>query len=284
MHQLRIARSATMLRRFWFLPLGATCLVVLTLAGCGRGPGSVTGGGGGNVTDNSQTRAQADFVASATMGDAPFAVTFTDRSVNATSLSWDFGDGTTSTATNPTHVFTSLGRRTVTLTARGADGTTSVVTLPITTCLVIRPFLNLPAQGAFFPVHTNGDCEFGGHGPETWLDARLGTDTSGKKLILTIHMKARETQSDWTTAESTWEDVVWTSGSSYTVRDLSTVTTASVHVITTTKGYHDSAANDLGRFHWVGDTDGNDVCGTTQDDTHTYFILNPNYQVRIQPS
>ena len=45
------------------------------------------------------------------------SVTFTNSSSNATSYSWDFGDSTTSTEANPTHVFPEEGKYTVKLTA-----------------------------------------------------------------------------------------------------------------------------------------------------------------------
>ncbi len=45
-------------------------------------------------------------------------VTFLDSSLNATSISWDFGDGSpTTTQTNPTHTFPALGTYNVTLNA-----------------------------------------------------------------------------------------------------------------------------------------------------------------------
>jgi PKD repeat protein len=40
---------------------------------------------------------------------------------------WNFGDGTTSTEQNPTHIFTVLGTYTVTLTVTNAGGTDSEV-------------------------------------------------------------------------------------------------------------------------------------------------------------
>ena len=43
----------------------------------------------------------------------PFDRTFVDRSIGATTLTWDFGDGTTSTAQNPTHTFPATGSYTV---------------------------------------------------------------------------------------------------------------------------------------------------------------------------
>ncbi|MBQ9339106.1 MAG: PKD domain-containing protein [Paludibacteraceae bacterium] len=45
------------------------------------------------------------------------SVTFKNTSINATSYSWDFGDGQTSTANNPLHTYKSHGVFRVTLTA-----------------------------------------------------------------------------------------------------------------------------------------------------------------------
>ena len=42
-------------------------------------------------------------------GCVPLDVQFTNNSVNATQFFWDFGDGGTSTITNPSHVFTDTG-------------------------------------------------------------------------------------------------------------------------------------------------------------------------------
>ena len=44
-------------------------------------------------------------------------VTFTNFTQNATGYVWDFGDGTTSTATNPTHTYAQPGNYTIELTA-----------------------------------------------------------------------------------------------------------------------------------------------------------------------
>lgn len=50
-------------------------------------------------------------------------VAFTNTSTNATTYSWDFGDGETSTEQNPTHTYESYGKYTVKLTATGDGGT-----------------------------------------------------------------------------------------------------------------------------------------------------------------
>jgi len=63
--------------------------------------------------------ATAQFSATPTSGDAPLTVQFTDGSTAGTSpitgRLWDFGDGITSTETNPSHVYTTPGSYTVVL-------------------------------------------------------------------------------------------------------------------------------------------------------------------------
>jgi PKD repeat protein len=64
-----------------------------------------------------------NFHASVTSGSAPLTVNFTDSSqISWTSVLWDFGDGNTSTATNPSHNYTTPGFYTVSLTAQTAYG------------------------------------------------------------------------------------------------------------------------------------------------------------------
>ena len=57
----------------------------------------------------------------------PENVTFTNTSTNGTSYTWDFGDGTTSTATAPQHPYTGHGLYTVKLYASNACGVDSLV-------------------------------------------------------------------------------------------------------------------------------------------------------------
>ena len=49
-------------------------------------------------------------------------VTFTDKSENATSYKWDFGDGESAKTASPTHEYLAGGSYTVTLTVANADG------------------------------------------------------------------------------------------------------------------------------------------------------------------
>ena len=54
-------------------------------------------------------------------------ITFTNESQYATSYTWDFGDGTTSTATDPTHSYSAEGTYSVQLIATGAGGSDSIL-------------------------------------------------------------------------------------------------------------------------------------------------------------
>ena len=78
----------------------------------------------------------ANFIGSPTSGGAPLTVYFTDQSTGTPSAwSWTFGDGGTSTAKNPSHVYNSPGLYTVTLTASnacGSDGETKANYINVT--------------------------------------------------------------------------------------------------------------------------------------------------------
>ena len=76
---------------------------------------------------------RAEFAFSASTADAGEAIFFTSESTGAiTSLQWQFGDGTTSTRSAPSHSFANAGTYTVTLRTTGpggSDSTSAVVTI-----------------------------------------------------------------------------------------------------------------------------------------------------------
>jgi len=68
----------------------------------------------------------ASFTASATSGNAPFALNFTSTSTGViSSYQWSFGDGTTSSAGSPSHVYSAAGTYSVGLTVTGPGGTST---------------------------------------------------------------------------------------------------------------------------------------------------------------
>ncbi|MDO5838816.1 MAG: PKD domain-containing protein [Methanosarcina mazei] len=84
----------------------------------------------------------AAFSASPSSGKAPLAVKFTDESTGApTSRKWNFGDGTRSTAENPTHTYDKAGLYTVTLTVSNEKGSN---TLTKSSYIIVSNALNGP--------------------------------------------------------------------------------------------------------------------------------------------
>lgn len=79
------------------------------------------------------TPVSASFGASTATGNAPLPVQFINTSsANASGHSWNFGDGSSSTAVSPAHTFQNAGVYTVTLTVQNANGCTDTYTMNIT--------------------------------------------------------------------------------------------------------------------------------------------------------
>lgn len=103
------------------LLFAATCLF-----SCSKGsPGTPDSGNNNNVTGGNSTIAPVAGFSCPFTGLASATLSFTNTSLYATSYSWDFGDGTSSTLSNPTHVYSTGGIYTVTLTATNSKGSNS---------------------------------------------------------------------------------------------------------------------------------------------------------------
>jgi|GEM_PF-1728358 len=126
----------------------------------------------------------ASFTASATSGNFPLPVTFTDTSINTpTSWAWDLGDGTTSIVQNPTVTYTAAGTYTVTLIASNASGASAMVTQTITVTtpppVVISPVISSlsPNKGAIGDIVTINGTGFGTVGTMTFNGVTLVAST-----------------------------------------------------------------------------------------------------------
>ena len=101
--------------------------------------------------EEEETAPSANIFASMESGDAPLIVTFSNRGV-ASSLSWDFGDGSASRENSPSHTFDIPGTYIVKLIAKNSNGSSSdQVTIEVTP---VSEITNIP--NIFTP---NGDGE-----------------------------------------------------------------------------------------------------------------------------
>lgn len=90
-----------------------------------------------NVTSQAVT---AGFTPTSASGIAPFAVSFTNQSQGASSYQWTFGDGNTSTASDPSNTYQSTGTYTVQMVASNgtcSDTAYGVITVDATSMISI---------------------------------------------------------------------------------------------------------------------------------------------------
>jgi len=123
----------------------------------------------------------AGFTGSPTTGTAPLTVDFTDQSSGATSWDWDFGDGGSSTAKNPSHTYTSDGVYTVSLTATNACGNdteTKTNYINVDPCVApVADFVGSPTSGDY-PLTVNFTDQSTGASSWDWTFGDGGTSTA----------------------------------------------------------------------------------------------------------
>lgn len=146
----------------------------------------------------------ANFTADANSGVSPLTVTFTDTSTGTpTSWAWDFGDPdnstvdnpNTSTAQNPSHIYTAAGNYVVKLIATNAGGSGAAKTMDITVTVPAPPRFTVAATptsgtlGTIFeftvtPTSDSGtitsyDWALGGDGSYGWTSGSLPYSFAG---------------------------------------------------------------------------------------------------------
>ncbi len=98
---------------------------------------------------------KAGFTFTPSQGDIPFIVQFTDTSTGpVTTWSWLFHDGATSDLQNPSHTFTSVGWKTVSLTVTNASGGSDTFTCPGGHCP--KATANAPVKADFYGIPQSG--------------------------------------------------------------------------------------------------------------------------------
>ena len=171
-----------------------------------------------NVAGTSSQTPVAAFSATPASGSAPLNVTFTDSSTGSpTAWNWNFGDGTSSTARNPVHTYSSAGNYTVSLTATNAAGSNTVTK---------SNYITVSGTAAQLPVI---NC---------WGSPRSGT------APLNVYFKDNSTGSptawNWSFGDGTYSTLqspkhTYSAAGSYTIK--LTVTNAAGSVTTTKYNY-----------------------------------------------
>jgi len=147
---------------------------------------------------------QADFMASASSGTAPFVVTFNDLSQGTVNARlWDFGDGSYSIEQNPVHTYEEVGTYDVTLVALGLGGQDSLTkssliavggpgggpTAPVANFSVDRTAGNVPLPVQFTDLSTGDINSWSwnfGDGTTSNLQSPAHTYTAGGIYSVTL--------------------------------------------------------------------------------------------------
>jgi gliding motility-associated-like protein len=111
--------------------------------------------------------------------NAPHTVNFTNSSVGATSYLWNFGDGNTSTNTNPTNTYNAVGVYGITLIATNTNGCSDTLRFA-DSVRIKKPVItigNLPAQGCA-PLTANLTALVNGITPILSYEWQLGDGTA----------------------------------------------------------------------------------------------------------
>ena len=113
---------------------------------------------------------------------------------------------------------------------------------------------------SYTPPHTRGDREYSGNGPEVWATANWIND--GTRVNLRLWMKAKETRSDWTTAEGERTESYYTVPSGWRIDSIVGNLESSAHYVDTDHNEDRQGAGPNGpvkEFVFRGDRRGDDA-------------------------
>ncbi|WP_440945538.1 PKD domain-containing protein [Methanosarcina sp. T3] len=240
----------------------------------------------------------AAFSASPVSGNAPLNVVFTDTSTNSpTAWKWNFGDGTTSTAKNPTHTYSSAGSYTVTLTASNTAGSNTVTKssyIKVTAASSQKPVANfsssvtsgsVPLNIVFTDTSANSPTAWEWNfGDGTTSTAKNPTHTYSSAGNYSITLKATNsagssTVTKWlirTGARTMQFDVEEVNAVQKPVANFSSsVTSGSVPLNIV---FTDTSANSPTAWEW---NFGDGTTSTAKNPTHTYSSAG-NYSITLK--
>lgn len=120
----------------------------------------------------------------------------------------------------------------------------------------------------FVPQHVNGDQDFGGHGPQVNVTARIEIRNT-REIWATIWMRARETRSDWTEAQGSTNFMLYRN--ERPILAISSDTFSSLSYLDTNHSRDEfplSLSDLVSKFECVGDTQGKEAGSRTGVTVH----------------
>lgn len=237
---------------------------------------------------------EANFSGTPTSGDAPLSVSFTNQSTGTFSSSaWSFGDGATSSSSNPSHTYSNPGTYSVSLTVSGVQGPDTETKSAYVTVTPVTEIVQISGGyfGGYCPTWNAGDRDFQGHGPYIRVHARLepvNVGVSHPEVRLIVDFSARETVSDYTSASGRWAWTLytvssgWTFDGFYPFLDASGTDFSYTDVSRIPDVFTFSEPEFVSSATIIGDTDGNDVGNCTTDDTRIVRIDYRSVRVRLR--
>ena len=146
---------------------------------------------------------------------------------------------------------------------------------PVSTIAVIQPQTPVcetkiqpidPTPVTLRPNKTRGDREFAGNGPR--VTTRVDLQRSPTALSVRVYMRARETRSDYTTAEGTETFPLFTPEPGWEIENIVGPASMDPHTYTddteTTDSFDRGSGGPVKRLDFVGDTSGDDAGVKTQ--------------------
>lgn len=116
----------------------------------------------------------------------------------------------------------------------------------------------------YVPPHVEGDGDFDTHDDEPMSYSVSGEiKFNDRKILVSVHMRAREERSDWTTVDGTSEwETAYTAPLGYRITTVTPIGSSSSNGNINSKGAHEyklPAGEAVTRFEVFGDQDGNDA-------------------------
>lgn len=123
----------------------------------------------------------------------------------------------------------------------------------------------------------SGDREFAGHGPDVTARASLELRNSNKEVWVILYLHVKETVGDWTEAEGSWPQHLWTAPSGWLIVSIESDQSSNASYRDTDHELDRPGVQGgslVQRFEIMGDTGGDDVGNCTSDDVYMNVYFN----------